>query len=124
MDIIEQAREKIAEISSALRAVGLEPWGVNAYKRGDVSVCAETPNFYYPVIRIAAEGAISAEFNGDSLGEFATLADAAAAIATCVESGVLVRQDGDRWIARRCGGAWWGGATRDEAIAAALAVRA
>lgn len=123
MDIIEQAREKIAEISTALRAAGLEPWGVNAYKRGDVSVMAETPNFYYPALRVAAEGTISAEFNGDALGEFATLADAAAAIATCAASGVMVKPDGDRWIARRRGGAWWGGTTRDEAIAAALAVR-
>ena len=124
MDLMETHRETVAEITSAWRAAGYEPSTV--YLNGDfVTVGVNKANGYRAVVQ-RGFGRWYAEINMQDLGAFDTLADAIGALVGPMRDGVLTRQRDNAWqaYALRPNAAWCTGTSRDEAITAALAVRA
>ena len=118
MDIWESQRELVAEITSALRAVGLEPISVGAHQHGASASVLEAFTGQISVTR----GGVTASV-GESKMEHPSIADAAAWVAEGFRIGAVAWPSGSVWQARR---AKWGsplvaGATREEALALALA---
>lgn len=124
MDLYEMHRETVAEITSAWRAAGYEPWGVSVHRGNYVSVTVETPDWQYPRVQTLPAGDVLAVVDGEDVGVFITVEQAVEHAVECVTRGVVAKRADDAWAARRARHTmWFRGATRDEAIAAALAVQ-